>query len=360
MRKLIFNLHLYTALVAGLFVVVLGVTGSIIAFEGELDRMWNPTLFRVQTGPRRQPLLGMLDTLRAKFPGQKFGGLHTGSEPDEAYYGNIKGGQVFMNPYTGEIIGTRSTPTTLQNIHQLHLRLLLGPTGKTAVNIVSLILVWLVLSGFYLWWPLKRASIRFGNFRRVVFDAHNAVGIFSAVFLLTAGISGSVIHWDDEIGPYLNERANRKAPVRMVPSTPIPDAKQISGEEAARAALDALPGTALISVNTPNGPKGSYYVPVHFPEDLTPGGRSWVVVDSYSAKPLFIQNSRTAAPGTRLINQNRAIHTGDIFGYPTKILLSLACMMLIIQSISGYYLWWKRSRLKSQSSSQETAEEMLA
>jgi uncharacterized iron-regulated membrane protein len=33
MRKLLFNLHLYLALIVGLFVVIIGVTGSFLEFD---------------------------------------------------------------------------------------------------------------------------------------------------------------------------------------------------------------------------------------------------------------------------------------------------------------------------------------
>src|SRR5690349_10543019 len=39
MRRLGFNLHLYAALIAGAFIVVLGLTGSIMAFEPEIDHV---------------------------------------------------------------------------------------------------------------------------------------------------------------------------------------------------------------------------------------------------------------------------------------------------------------------------------
>jgi uncharacterized iron-regulated membrane protein len=54
------------------------------------------------------------------------------------------------------------------------------------------------------------------------------------------------------------------------------------------------------------------------------------------------QSSRTAPAAARTIIINRATHTGDIFGYPSKILVSLSSLMLIIQAITGYYLWWKK------------------
>jgi uncharacterized iron-regulated membrane protein len=38
-RRLILKLHLWLAMIAGAFMVILGITGSVIAFEPELDRL---------------------------------------------------------------------------------------------------------------------------------------------------------------------------------------------------------------------------------------------------------------------------------------------------------------------------------
>ena len=54
-RRLILNLHLFIALIAGAFMVILGVTGSIMEFEPELDRSLHPQLSYVTPG-RRSPL----------------------------------------------------------------------------------------------------------------------------------------------------------------------------------------------------------------------------------------------------------------------------------------------------------------
>jgi uncharacterized iron-regulated membrane protein len=39
---------------------------------------------------------------------------------------------------------------------------------------------------------------------------------------------------------------------------------------------------------------------------------------------------------------NRAIHIGDIFGMPSKVVMSLASLMAALQIVSGMATWWKR------------------
>ncbi|HWF67685.1 MAG TPA: PepSY-associated TM helix domain-containing protein [Acidobacteriaceae bacterium] len=348
MRKLIFNLHLYTALVAGLFIVILGVTGSIMTFETELDVLFNPSLFKVQPGLKPLPVTDVIGTLKTAYPHQKFGLLFLPSAPDRSYSTSIRNTQIFINGYTGKIIGTRSRPTVLDNIHQLHLRLLIPKAiGGNIVAIASLLLLWLVISGIYLWWPLKRIKVKWGaTLRRVAFDLHSVVGIFSAVFLFVLALTGIFVHFDHALEHTLNKAAHVAGPTAALPSKVEPGVSPITPDDAIATAKAALPGTKPSVIIFPGNPKGSYQVHMCFPEDLTTGGHSWVIVDQYSGKSLYVESSRKAAFGTKaIIIENRAIHTGQIYGYPTKILMSLASLMLVILTITGYYMWWKKLQI---------------
>jgi uncharacterized iron-regulated membrane protein len=354
MRKLIFNLHLYGALIAGLFVVVIGVTGSIMAFEDDIDRFAHPALFHVDPLGAAMPVTDLLKAAQKAYPGQRIGTIRLPQRPTDAAQFSVKGPRtVFMNPYTGAILGERDPVTVLSKIHQLHLRLLLTSTRESAkigsnfVATATAILLFLVLSGVYLWWPVKRASINWSaNARRIHFDLHNTAGIYSAAFLLVLGVTGIAIRFDDDIETHLHQRAGTQKIAKNIPSVPQNGVTPITADQALQIALAALPGTQALSISIPGGPKGSYLVSLHYPEDLTPGGRSWANVDQFSGKVANFQDSRTVATGTRTIILNRATHTGDLFGYPTKILVSLSSLMLVIQAITGYYMWWKKLRVR--------------
>src|SRR2546430_9928973 len=54
--------------------------------------------------------------------------------------------------------------------------------------------------------------------------------------------------------------------------------------QALRIAEATEPGAAPLTIELPLASDGSYTVRMHFPEDRTPGGRSWVCVDQYSGK----------------------------------------------------------------------------
>lgn len=352
MRKLFFNLHLYVALIAGVFVVILGLTGSIMAFEQEIDHVahWKRTYVTPQ--PLSLSLADITGIVTRAFPGEPIRGYGLSTSPDTSYEFITQKRAVFVNQYTGEILDTQSGPdwvsTLLGTVHQLHLRLLIhnrADTGGLIESCAGLAIIFLALSGLYLWWPLKRVRIDWngGRTRRSWFDLHNAVGVFSLLFLLILATTGVVIGFDRTTTP-LFFKITGSTPGPRIPRKSEPhaaDAKPITPDQAVEVARLAIPGAAPFAVEAP-GPDGVYFVRAHYPEDLTPGGRSLIAIDQFSGKVLFSQSSRTAPGGTRMVIQNRAIHTGDIFGIPSKIVMSLASLMVVVQLVSGVVMWWRK------------------
>jgi uncharacterized iron-regulated membrane protein len=346
MRKLVLQLHLIVALVAGLFLAVFGITGSIMAFEPELDRLLHARVAYVTPRGAPKPLAALGAAASAASPGERVTGYLMSVSPNVSWQVLFRGRGVFVDQYTAAVLGTRDPgPDLLARIHQLHLRLLIqnrADTGKAIMTWAGAALLVLLLSGLYLWWPLKRVAIQRG--RRFWFDLHNAAGIVSFAFLLAIAVTGIVIGFDDRIVPLIYA-ATRSAPVamyaRIPPFTVTPHGSPIGPDRAIAIARDALPGTTPISVNVP-APAGVYAVSARFPEDLTPGGRSRVYIDQYSGAVLIAEGSRTAPAGSRVITLNRAIHTGDLFGMPSKILMSVASLAVVVQLVSGLLLWWRK------------------
>ncbi len=355
MRKLLFNVHLYLALLAGVFVLTLGLTGSIMAFEPELDHILHPRLSYVTPGARRLSLVEIGDAVQKAFPGERPGGFLLSPDANISVGVSTKRGVVAVNPYTGEILGVRPNGRDfLGYVHQLHLRLLISnraDTGKTIVSWAAIAMLVLLVSGIYLWWPVKRMAInRRATGRRFWFDLHNAIGIFSLLFLLLLTCTGVMIGFEESTVPLSYRLTNSQPSKAPAPPAPPPaGAKPITPDRAMEIARNAIPGTFPFQINIP-GPKGAYQIRSRFPEDLTPGGRSRVIVDQYSGAVLFAEGSRTAPAGARIVIANRAIHTGDIFGIPSKFLMSLASLMAAAQVISGVLMWWKRTRRVGQAS----------
>ena len=348
MRPLVLQLHLAIAIVAGAFLAVFGVTGAIMAFEPELDHLLHARVAYVTPRGSPKPLAELGAAASAAMHGERVTGYRLSASPDLSYQVAFQGRSVFVDQYTGQILGVREPgPDVLSRVHQLHLRLLIqnrSDSGKMIMTWAGAALVVLLVSGLYLWWPLKRARIGARGGYGAWFDLHNTVGIFSLVFLLAAAVTGIVIGFDDAVMPLLY-RATGSAPVLMYTRPPqfkvTPSGTPLPPDRAVAIAREALPGAAPISINVPP-PTGVYTISARYPEDLTPGGRSRAIIDQYRGKVLLAEASRTAPAGSRIVTLNRAIHTGDLGGLTTKTIMSLASLAVVAQLVSGLVMWWKK------------------
>jgi uncharacterized iron-regulated membrane protein len=353
MRKLLFNLHLYGALVAGIFITLFGITGSIMAFEPELDHVLHR--HRSYVAPQGQPKpLTELATAAAKYGLDQPAFLPSVS-PSISYAIEFRDRIVYINQYTGEVLEVRhSTVDSLDVIHQLHLRLAtpflsnnrtVFRVGQRIMDVSGVVALFLVLSGVYLWWPTKRVRVEWrSGGRKLWFDLHNAVGIFSLVFLLILCVTGMMIGFKEMTVPLAYELTGSqevevpKQQIEVQPGKPL-----ITPDQAVEIASTALPGATPILLTSPN-PRQLVRVNLRYPEDRTPGGRSRVFIDPYSGKVMFSDSSRTTAAGTKVVTLIRAIHTGDVFGTPSKTVMSLASLAIAMQMVSGMVMWWKRVR----------------
>jgi uncharacterized iron-regulated membrane protein len=347
MRRTLLTIHLILALAAGVVITVLGVTGSIMAFEPEIDRLQHGALMNVAPSGQPHTLLEIGDAVRKTYPGERVDGFTVGATPAEAFVVSVPRAQVYVDPYTLRVLGRRSNGGNwLASVHQIHLRLFTTTTwGRQVVRWSGVVLVFLLISGLYLWWPTKRVRLTTGASPfRTWFDLHNTVGIFSLAFLLLLSLTGVFIGFDGAMVP-LAYRLTRSTPSAQVSTrvTAVKNARQISPDRALEIARGALPGASPFYVSVVS-PTEAYVVRSRFPEDRTPGGRSLIVIDSYTGRVMFAEGSRTAPGGRRVEILNRALHTGDVFGLPSKIVMSLASLMAPVQLVTGLMLWLRRKR----------------
>jgi uncharacterized iron-regulated membrane protein len=355
MRKFILQVHLYIGLIAGLFLVLLGITGSIMAFEAEIDHLVHHRLTYVDRGDKILSLAQIGRVVNTAFPADTIMGYRLATSSDLSWQVELGGKIVYVNPYTGVILGTLIRPDhwddCLQMIHQLHLRLAMrmrGDLGKKIVTWAVVGLLFLQLTGLFLWWRQRRITMRWKRPSGWSwFDIHTTVGIVAYLFLLVLTITGLVMGFEQQTRPFFYQVTSSRPGNGPDLNVPLSTGTVIlSADSVVAIARRALPGASPFDIPLP-GPGEMYVVSCRFPEDRTPGGRSSVFIDPYSGKVLYAESSRTAPAGTRIVNMNRAIHTGDLFGMPSKIVMSLVSLALVLLFISGVAMWWKRKRAGS-------------
>ena len=193
--------------------------------------------------------------------------------------------------------------------------------------------------------PLNFQSLRGSKSGRVKnFELHNVAGFYASVFMLLFAVTGIVIHWDNELRTYLNHAMHEEEPTIPKGFAAQKGAAPLGPDALLAAANKAVPGARASTIQEIGG-SGPVRITMKFPEDGTPAGRTNLYLNPTTGATLSLQTSRTAPLGTRIAKLwNREIHTGDIFGWPTRIIASIASFTLPLLALTGPLIWLSRVR----------------
>jgi uncharacterized iron-regulated membrane protein len=324
-----------------------------MAFEGDIEHWLHPSLYYVQVGPQRASDAELIHLVEVRFAPARAVSLHIFRQPDLAVVGHLNDrSTVFLDPYEKKILGRATGPSTTEKligyIHQLHTHLVPKPDtaptaaaiGQVIVQIAGFILCVLVPIGVILWLRLKRASIAWrASWFRVCFDAHHAIGIYAALFLLTAAFTGIMVEQNGAIFRLTHSSRPRFPQVRSGAATGAPPISLDRAEAIARAAIR---NAAVTDVQLPLAPADVFVVVLRVPEETSEAAHSYVFVDQYKGSVLDTVNFLKDSPGFRAIRFNRSIHTGDVWGTPGHLIMSLSSLLLVAMVVTGLAIWLKK------------------
>jgi uncharacterized iron-regulated membrane protein len=351
LRRLFFQAHLYAGLTVGALLAVMGLTGAALVFGEELDRQLQPEVRTVVPDGARVSVSRVLEAVAERQGGARPRSLRMPERPDaplEAWmdtHGSLK---VYVDPYSGAVLGVRSArDSRVGLLRELHVSLLAGETGETVVGASGCVLIVLALSGLVLWWPGRR-KLALGFtlrrpllWRRANYDLHKLGGILSLVFLLLAGLTGVAL-----VFPAPFEQALRlatRAPPRSAPPVSGPATGAPLPLDALLAEADrALPGARTTRIDLPASPEAPLRVRKRFPEELHPIGMSFVYVDRSSGAVLRAENALEAPLASRLLALRYPLHIGVWGGVATRCLAVLTGLFPAGLFLTGFFLWLGR------------------
>ena len=353
LRKALLYLHLWTGLIAAVFLILLGVTGALLAFEDEIDHALNAKFAYVEPRSKILTLDAITEKLLARYPAAKLEAFGLPPRPDLSLLVALtdakgKSRQLYVDPYTAEILGSGDQANHfMRRVHSLHQRLAGGAVSDAILGWAAIFLLLLSISGVVLWWRAKIFRVRRGTPLRFTFELHSTVGILSSVFLFLFAWTAICIHWERRV----NEWAQKVEPEAKYLGAGVraPLGRPVSADEILSLGRAVLPEATATVLQMPRDAMSPAFVVLKFPEDHTPVGRSRVQIDTATGGVLRVQSSRQMTVAMKYARMwNRELHTGDVFGLPTRILMALVSIALPLLAMTGPLIWWFRWRIKSQ------------
>lgn len=350
LRRLVFRVHLWTAVLSGLFFVVLAVSGGLLGFQERIDRALHSRLYEVVPAPEYLPLSEILSSVRKTFPSDDVVAVTMPVSPRDSWSVALPSGIAYIDPYTGRVLGLRQRGTALVGvISQIHVSLACGRIGRTAVRWIDFAALVLLLSGIQLWWPVGRIGIRRLSFagrqisttRRFWVDVHNSGGAISFVILIILVATGAVLSCEGSVVwllDRLSQHDSRSAAIYVQPSEGTP---YVSVDRALEIGKAAIPGARPTRMQMP-AYGGTYKIEMTSMARFASDATDVITLDPYSGKILADDSSRNASLAERVLTITAALHTGSFFGDLGRAAMALASLLVALQAWSGAMMLWKR------------------
>ena len=394
-RHALFTVHMWIGLILGVLLAALGLSGSLIVYDQGIANLLDPPPMAATAGTPL-PLTMIADIARRAGaekgleggqmqivlpqkprdtvvvrlggispmgpPRPEAGNNRAGANRNGAGRGERRGEgsgggrglQMFIDPVSGEVLGTRRAvlPSFLTFAHQLHGNFLMSrETGRPLVGWLGVAMCLLGLTGLVLWWPKRgqwkyafkvRATATGLRFHR---ELHAATGIWIFLVFMAVSFSGVVIAWPQVMGmnpPGFNPRA--------LPTVEVQDAKRLGATEAVIAARAAVPGMEPRSITYP--PRPDQPIAVNY---LSHGAiNASVLLNPYDGKVLMVRDA-----SERFQAWMRPVHDGGEMGPLWRFLVFLSGLVPLLFVITGIIMWWKKRqrRLPMTTMTDDLAEE---
>lgn len=300
--------HFYAGLFVMPFLIVLAITGTIYCFQPQIEPLLYPhRLVVTPAGTPRLPTDTLLSRAQASLPADaKPVRAHIESNPArsaEFVFALANGSKqsVYLDPYSGEVLGTLDVDRRFMQVDRmLHRKLLLGKPGELLMELAACWTLVMIGTGVALWWPRAtsggsgsawRAALwpRLGTKGRPFWKSlHGVVGIWLAVGALAFVVSG--LPWTGSWGKQFKALATRVnagaprgglplkstlpgAPTRAEaePAMQMDHAEHAEHAEHAGHDMSSMPGMVMDDLPLPNVPwaVGAMKVP-QSPDAATP------------------------------------------------------------------------------------------
>ncbi|WP_035360815.1 PepSY-associated TM helix domain-containing protein [Dyadobacter alkalitolerans] len=355
----LFKLHSWLGLVTGIFLVLLGLSGSVLVFKTEIDHLTNRNLLRVSPASTHVPedaLMQCYETITARYPNlDGIAWLNPNAAPGDAYDFRIYFNDaslltydlalISFNPYTGAILregpASQFVPSFIEWLFQFHFSFQLGIPGAALTAIFGITMLLSVLTGAIvyrknIWRVLSfQISINRKNWRTISSDLHRIVGVWSLLFNAVIFFTGFWMNlfafepktWEKELLP--GKRNN---------------AMTVSADEMLRAAKKALPDLDPTYVYLPTQPERKFEVKGYVRGQWKLwGALNSVRIDQYTGKIFKISTLADKSVGERIEATFHPLHVGNFGGLPVRIFYVIIGLTPGLLAVTGFLLWWRRA-----------------
>lgn len=390
LRQLVRRVHFYAGLFVGPFLLVAAVSGFFYALSPSIEKAVYHDLTTAWSAEQHVPLADQVTAGKNLFPGLELNSVVAGTDgqntrilfDDPSLPSDSYTRVAFVDPATGAVDGESVQYGSGQALplrtwlSEMHRRLHLGEPGRIYSELAASWLAPITLFGLFMWWDIRRRG------RRSIFRAdkadkkgprssrtrmrtkHAVLGTWVAIGFL--GLSATGLTWSTYAGDNVTQLRTA-----LNWTTPTLDASAAGGEHADHGAgsghmhhMEGMEGMAddgsMPGVTVDDVRDAAFSAGLSAPIQITPPGEmgeAWTAAEtrrSYTAGPDTVAVDPHTGDvverldfaeypiAAKLADWGIRAHMGFLFGIANQLLLAGVAAALVLITVRGYLMWWKR------------------
>lgn len=369
-KRLCRNCHLWLGLFLGGIWALQGLTGALLVFHREADRL----MLAPAAAPPRLSLDKALKVAERQAPARitSIGIIDSSTAVISANYLDENGRKraLLLETASGRVLTDRELRPVAPGkdnvtrwLYNLHHELLSGEPGAYLLGSSGLFLGVSCIWGVWLAWPSRRAwtaVIKTASWRTLsqrLYGWHRLLGLGAAPLLLVLVLSGASMDFSKQIRTFATSTLPYREAYKTMPG-PV-RGKVVGADRAVALAQEQLPQAAFVSLSLPENSKPVYQVRMRQPGEWRSwSGTSAVTVHPVSGVVLDVYDAAAAPLANRVLESAFAFHSGEAIGLRGRFTVFLAGLSLPILYGLGVWSWLRRRKLSQPSrSGQELVDE---
>ncbi len=360
MKKPALTLHRVIGIVVSVLMIIIGITGSILVFDKEVNPALHLQANQVIPTGEKITLSQVTEIIQNQYPREIIQRIILPLDRSDPYHLVLEEKQekankmdVYMNPYSGEVLNTYPRDNRFMKIvNKLHTKLLAGKVGSFIVGLVGISLLILSITGTILWNGWKKLSAGFkvrwsSKWKNLNYDLHHVGGFIFALLLIIIATTGAFLAFGQPIpklGYWLSGEKEIK-PVSIVQTTN----QNLTPDDLLANAIAALPQGKATIYEPAKDIESPVKVRFRLPGEITTEGRSMVFLDQYSGKILRVENFFRNPWEKQFKDWTNILHEGKFGGLEIAAIYIIIGIISAGLAITGIVIWSeKKKKAKSK------------
>ncbi|WOJ90215.1 PepSY-associated TM helix domain-containing protein [Methylocapsa polymorpha] len=353
------QVHLWIALGLGLLIVPISLSGALLVFGADLDRLIDPARYAV-TGSTVEQAAGVyLRNAESAASGARAAILRWPADVGAPVTVLLRGGEggkqaapsgrlwmVYLDPPTGRVLGVADARGSfVGRVHSLHADLMSPDlSGRQIVGFAGIGLLVLALTGIWLWWPRNGNLLKAFRWRRgpkLSSNLHHMLGLWIFAPLALMALTGAYLSFPQQARSLIaafaeiTQRPARQGQGVVLMRLPAQDPQRV-----VELALESAPGLKLASLSMPTEQEKLWRVQLTGADDEP---RS-VLVDDRS---LAATVAPRPPPGDAFAAWLRRVHEAQHHGPLWRAIAFVCGLSPAIFLVTGCMMWLRRRAAKA-------------